>query len=173
MGPTQRRLSGAGKPRPTATADQAGPGLWVSEVSRRSFATSPTISIKPHSRHMATFVMTSPVSKVRNLVPSGRNDKRRGPYRAPAARNSLPHLVHFDGDMCGSLASSENPFRDPLNGMTEQTPKGVRLEPVVMEPRNTARLESFYPRHSRKVNANFLPTGRGCPFLYPASVRDK
>src|SRR5450759_5780704 len=60
-------------------------------VSRRSLFTSPTISITPQPRHIIAFVMTSPVSSVRNFVSCGRNEVRTAEIIAPAAKESPPH----------------------------------------------------------------------------------
>ena len=58
---------------PPSTTTYGGAG---SVVRRRSLLTSPTISIKPQSRHISAFVMTSPVCSVMNFESWGRNDRR-------------------------------------------------------------------------------------------------
>jgi hypothetical protein len=52
-------------------------------VSRRSLLMSPTISTAPQLRHIVAFVITSPVSSVRNFDSWGRNDVRMPEYSAP------------------------------------------------------------------------------------------
>src|SRR5947209_8259382 len=51
-----------------------------SVVNRRNLLTSPTISTSPHTRHMVALVITSPVSRVRNLDSWGRNEVRTAEY---------------------------------------------------------------------------------------------
>src|SRR5262249_20712608 len=60
-------------------------------VRRRSLFTSPMISITPQLRHIIAFVITSPVSSVRNFDSCGRNEVRTAEINAPAENEFPPH----------------------------------------------------------------------------------